>query len=1526
MKRSKLLLLLIFPILLALFLLRNLLFKPSLAGWFDDNWHYRREIPVTNNVAQETNVYIIVTLDTSDTTKFQTDAGDLRFTKYNGELLPYYISSGVGTTSTEVHVNFDVFPSGSQTIYYYYGNPSAENGFSASSFSSEATDYTIGTIGSEEVGGGPVGYWKFDEGTGSTAYDSTSNRSNGTISGASWQTEDKCISGECLYYDGDDYVNFGDILDNTFNADFSVSYWFKEQSTPDNWINYILFKGSSGVPYFSAGTTGSIDSSNVGKITIRHNNDAVLGYSNKTYVDNNWHHIGITRNDSGNQVKLYIDGVLDKTFGDITYTDTGSFIIGGRDITARGFTGFIDEVKIYPYAQTVAQIKADYNARGTTKGTSVAMGGGSDKWLSDGLVGYWKMDESSGNSSDSSGNGNSINLGVSGSAPTYAAGKFGNNLSFDGTDDYSYVADKDLWDFAGKNVTVAFWFKANVTQSTIYPTLIHHYAGGASPTGWSWQFSSSTNKVSFGHAGTNGISLPSTNTYNDATWHHATVVLDNSSSVATLFIDGQKDGSDSFSGLIDLDKSLEIGGRVSDVYAFGGMIDEIRIYHRALSPSEVRDLYNWAPGPVAYYDFEDGSGDTVSDKSGNGIGGTWNGTGSHWTTGKFGKAGNFNGSDDWISTNTSPNLQIQQHTLSAWINSKIFDVAGDYNGIVEIDSGTDIKARLMTYGNTATIRYNPSYSDNIDAFADINSLSPNTWYYVTGTWDGTTARIYLNGVEVDSDPFSGPITYATAHVQIGKNKNMDRYWDGLIDEVRIYNYARTPKQIVEDMNAGHPAVGSPVGSAVAHYKFDEGYNTTVNNSGNGGSGYNLSLGTGSTVPNWTNDGKFGKALSFGINSLAQMTTYQSNTEYTGSGGLTLSAWIKVDPNESNGGFIISKPWNASGQYNYTLSYNSTIGFGLAGATSYSLGTTETVSKGIWHYVAATANNVTQEVRIYIDGRLSKSGTNTVTDWTPSSGNSNRALTIGCIYPYTTTCSAGTSYAFYGLIDEVKIYNYALSEDEVKLDYNQGSAMVLGTLSSGTGNTAPSSAASQEYCIPGDTSTCSAPVARWDFEEGSGTTVNDLSGNGNSGTWNGTGSPRYTTGKVGKAGKFNGDDDYVDTADISTVELNNVTFSFWGKINNTTKDHDFITKGTHGTNQPLIIWFDDAVGGGDKGITNTNTISVLTYDGSIQHWVAAPTNTINDTNWHYIVAVINPTNNQIKIYVDGKLVEQNTKSWNGIQNTATAIRLGNPTSIPNSCALNGFIDQVRIYDYARSPAQIAWDYNRGAPVGHWKFDECQGTTAHDSIGTNHGTINIGASAPQTALGTCATASTSWGNGATGKYNSSLNFDGADDYVSFADDRITIAEDRPWALSTWIKVDTFGAGTTYPGIFGNELATSKFQRLQFNNNSTELIIEDKNNSGTGTTYKWTHGMITGQWYHLVVVNSGADSNNLTLYVNSISKGTISMATTEWEIRQIGGRGGTGHKFDGQIDDVRVYNYALTATQVKTLYNDGAVRFGE
>ena len=79
-----------------------------------------------------------------------------------------------------------------------------------------------------------------------------------------------------------------------------------------------------------------------------------------------------------------------------------------------------------------------------------------------------------------------------------------------------------------------------------------------------------------------------------------------------------------------------------------------------------------------------------------------------------------------------------------------------------------------------------------------------TWYHVAGTYDGTTQKIYVNGVLINSASYSGTmlaLSGKTVAIGVRANKH-EGFWTGLIDELKIYNYARSQKQIVEDMNGG----------------------------------------------------------------------------------------------------------------------------------------------------------------------------------------------------------------------------------------------------------------------------------------------------------------------------------------------------------------------------------------------------------------------------------------------------------------------------------------------------------------------------------------------------------------------------------------------------------------------------------------------------------------------------------------------------------------------------------------------------
>jgi hypothetical protein len=202
-----------------------------------------------------------------------------------------------------------------------------------------------------------------------------------------------------------------------------------------------------------------------------------------------------------------------------------------------------------------------------------------------------------------------------------------------------------------------------------------------------------------------------------------------------------------------------------------------------------------ALGLVAAYGFNEGSGTVVNDASGNGNNGTING--ATWTTsGKYGNALNFNGSNALVTINNAASLQLTTGmTLEAWVYPTVTgpwwgDVIykGNDNYYLE---GTSYPSGFPAMGGTLP-NAPPLYGTAV--------LALNTWAHLAATYDGATMRLYVNGVQVASRAQTGTIVTSTNPLQIGGDSIYGQYFTGRIDDVRIYNRALSAAQIQSDMN------------------------------------------------------------------------------------------------------------------------------------------------------------------------------------------------------------------------------------------------------------------------------------------------------------------------------------------------------------------------------------------------------------------------------------------------------------------------------------------------------------------------------------------------------------------------------------------------------------------------------------------------------------------------------------------------------------------------------------------------------
>jgi len=209
----------------------------------------------------------------------------------------------------------------------------------------------------------------------------------------------------------------------------------------------------------------------------------------------------------------------------------------------------------------------------------------------DGLVAEWRFDEGSGSVlRDSSGNGND---GVIHGA-TWVEGKYGGALRFDGVDDYVDCGNDASLDITGA-ITIEAWIKNNgPSGSDCYDWIV-----GKEPTDGYQGYALFLQKTGalrieiLANKPTHGNLIGTTNLRSD-TWHHVVGTYDDS--VMKVYVDGTKEKSANYySGMTSNNYALYIGRRLfpypTDYGAFNGIIDEVRIYNRALTADEIKSHY-----------------------------------------------------------------------------------------------------------------------------------------------------------------------------------------------------------------------------------------------------------------------------------------------------------------------------------------------------------------------------------------------------------------------------------------------------------------------------------------------------------------------------------------------------------------------------------------------------------------------------------------------------------------------------------------------------------------------------------------------------------------------------------------------------------------------------------------------------------------------------------------------------------------------------------------------------------------------
>ncbi|PIZ98962.1 MAG: hypothetical protein COX77_02915, partial [Candidatus Komeilibacteria bacterium CG_4_10_14_0_2_um_filter_37_10] len=491
------------------------------------------------------------------------------------------------------------------------------------------------------------------------------------------------------------------------------------------------------------------------------------------------------------------------------------------------------------------------------------------------------------------------------------------------------------------------------------------------------------------------------------------------------------------------------------------------------------------------------------------------------------------------------------------------------------------------------------------------------------------------------------------------------------------------------------------------------------------------------------------------------------------------------------------------------------------------------------------------LNLYLNGKLDGSTTSTI--------YRDESLSVGCrIGDY-----AGGGYNFNGQIDEVKVYNYALTAEDIKKDYNQGATTQIGSgVESG--------------------STGAAPVAHWRLDDNTGTSAVDFSGNGSTGTL--TNGPTWTVGKIGPAVKFDGDNDFISIGDTLGT-LTEGTVSLWFK--------------RHTSKPTYQMMFTD---GGSQLEICYNTDTLYFYVNNVR----VATSSANSTNWNHVEGTFSETGNFQRLYLNGALVNSSTYPGDA---TAAVRYLGSRNA---TFPFDGVIDEVKVYNYARTTAQVAYDYNRGEPIGYWALDDGSGVATRDFSGNgSSGTL------------TNATWTTS------GKYDNAVSFDGAGDCVNVGDPSSGVLDFGTGDFSTGAWVYLTSAPGGYVGVLNKGGSGAVGYGINIGSNS-KIYVMIQATGGTNQGFASTATLATGTWYHILATYDRDDV--MKLYINGVlDKSNGYSAGNDGSVNNasnltFGTYSDCGQYFlNGKLDDVRVYNYALTAEQVKqAMIQGGSARY--
>ncbi len=806
-------------------------------------------------------------------------------------------------------------------------------------------------------------------------------------------------------------------------------------------------------------------------------------------------------------------------------------------------------------------------------------------------------------------------------------------------------------------------------------------------------------------------------------------------------------------------------------------------------------------------------------------------------------------------------------TVSYW--SKIYGNSANWGFYAAANDETVINGRekyLGIYDLGTSVSLNRYYNAGTRPADPYSAAEICEWRYITAVYGEKSTSLYINGKKVDevaSEDKISTILGEDGVAYLGKaNWGNGEYYNGLLDEVSIYNYALSQEEI-STLYAQYTAPKYPKEKKLlAQFTFDDEENGF-------GSADAVAKASGTNV--LSEDAVFGKSLSLdgtGSNYLS-VTDKDGNALLNACEELTVSYWTKVDNTDTNWAFYASK--NADTQEFLQECYLAAAdkGTSLEAVRWKNAGIrTEnplvTVTQDKWRYVTVVYNKMSTAV--YVNGTLKKEMTGSVA--LPDIVGEDGVFYLG-------KANWGSGEYFNGLLDEVSIYNYALSAEEITALYKENT--------------------------PADDreNTCLAQFT-FDDEETGFSSTNAMA--------KASGTNVLSEDAVsGKALNLDGTGaNYLKVTDKDgnplLTDCKELTVSYWRKVDNTDTNWVFFAAADDNAQNYLHEQYIGLVDSGTKT--------------EAQRWMntgvrAATVSTAAAQNaWEYVTYVFGE--DTTKIYVNGKYSTGNDSSYalENILGESSVLYLGK-ANWGSGEYFNGLLDEVSIFNYALQEDEVLALYENyenplqnGKRIAGFTFDDkVKGFAGEGAKAENMGSAELSEDAVS---------------------GQSLYLDGTGaNYLEVTDTEgnALLTGSSELTISYWSKVENTNANWAY--------FVAPDAKEQIGGYETYFGLLDKGTTVTAERYNNTGvrpasvqaDVSENAWKHITVVYH---ADKTQIYVNGEWKAETG---SSYALADIAGENGifyvgkanwgTGEYYQGYLDEVSIYDYALDAKDVSILY---------